>query len=144
MSKTYISQEAPMAKNDNAGGDKNHDTLADDIETYMREGPGKRFIEPRILFLLSQGPTHGYDLIGRMEEIPMPGPLPDTGAVYRKLRDMEEKGLVRSHWDDSGTGPRKRVYGITAEGKRRLAAWAEAIRRRMKTLQRFLDLYEKG
>ena len=133
-----------MAKSNTAAGDKGYDSLASDVETYMREGPGKRFIEPRILFLLSHGPAHGYELIGRMEEIPMPGPLPDTGAVYRKLRDMEERGLVRSRWDESGRGPRKRTYSITAEGKRRLAAWAEAIRRRMETLQRFLELYDRS
>jgi DNA-binding PadR family transcriptional regulator len=114
-----------------------------DVQTYMREGPGKRFIEPRILFLLSRSPAHGYDLIGRMDEVPMPGPLPDTGAVYRKLREMEGRGLVVSRWDERGRGPRRRVYSITAEGNRRLAAWAEAIRMRLELLQRFLDLYEE-
>jgi PadR family transcriptional regulator PadR len=132
-----------MAKSDNAGGDRDNDSLAADVETYMREGPGKRFMEPRLLFLLSRGPAHGYELLGRMQEVPMPGPLPDTGAVYRKLREMEERGLVRSRWDESGRGPRKRIYRITAEGKRRLAAWAEAMRRRMETLRCFLDLYER-
>ncbi|MBN2025814.1 MAG: helix-turn-helix transcriptional regulator [Actinobacteria bacterium] len=110
----------------------------------MREGPGKRFMEPRILFLLSRGPAHGYELLGRMEEVPMPGPLPDTGAVYRKLRKMEEDGLVVSTWDEHDRGPRKRVYSITARGSERLAAWAEAMRRRIEVLQGFLDLYAKG
>lgn len=132
-----------MAKTKTADVDKNKDSLASNVETYMREGPGKRFTEPRILFLLSRGPAHGYELLGRMDEVPMPGPVPDTGAVYRKLREMEEKGLVVSAWDKHDRGPRKRVYSITAEGGRRLAAWVEAMRRRMETLQRFLDLYEK-
>jgi DNA-binding PadR family transcriptional regulator len=132
-----------MAETGDIKGDKDKDSPASDIETYMREGPGKRFIEPRILFLLSRGPTHGYDLMGRMEEVPMPGPVPDTGAIYRKLREMEERGLVVSHWEKPGHGPQKRVYRITAEGGWRLAAWAEAIRRRMEMLQRFLDLYER-
>ncbi|MEW6553963.1 MAG: PadR family transcriptional regulator [Actinomycetota bacterium] len=133
-----------MAKSRTTGGDKDKDSPESDVETYMREGPGKRFIESRILFLLSQGPAHGYELIGRMDEIPLPGPVPDTGAVYRKLREMEERGLVRSRWDESGRGPRRRTYSITAEGKRRLAAWAEAIRRRMEMLQNFLDLYDQS
>ncbi len=131
-----------MAKSNAAAGDKGYDSLASDVETYLREGPGKRFIEPRILFLLSRGPAHGYELLGRMDEVPMPGPVPDTGAVYRKLRDMEERGLLVSRWDESGKGARRRVYSITTEGNRRLAAWAEAIRRRMDMLQHFLDLYD--
>ncbi len=124
-------------------GDGNSGSPSADVQTYVREGPGKRFIEPRILFLLSRGPAHGYDLIARMEEVPMPGPIPDTGAVYRKLRELEERGMVVSHWSERDRGPRKRVYSITPEGVRQLGAWVEAIRERMKTLQRFLDLYEK-
>ena len=115
------------------------DPLASDVETYVREGPGKRFIEPRILFLLSRGPAHGYDLISRMGDVPLPGPVPDTGAVYRKLREMEAEGLVVSRWDEKGGGPRRRVYRITAKGRGRLDAWAEAIRRRMEILDRFLE-----
>lgn len=133
-----------MAVNRAAGGDKDHDSLSADVETYMREGPGKRFMEPRILFLLSRGPAHGYELLGRMEEVPMPGPLPDTGAVYRKLRKMEDSGLVVSAWDEQDRGPRKRVYSITAQGSERLDAWVEAMRRRIEVLQGFLDLYEEG
>jgi PadR family transcriptional regulator len=132
-----------MARSDVAGGAKKNDSLASDVETYMREGPGKRFLEPRILFLLSRGPAHGYELLGRMDEVPMPGPVPDTGAVYRKLREMEDRGLVMSAWDEHRRGPRRRVYSITGEGARRLAAWVEAIRGRMETLRRFLDLYEE-
>ncbi len=112
------------------------------VDFYVREGPGKRFIEPRILFLLLDGPAHGYDLLSRMQEVPLPGPVPDTGAVYRKLREMEEKGLVVSAWDDVGSGPRRRVYRLTPEGGERLGFWVKAMRERMSLLQRFLDLCE--
>jgi DNA-binding PadR family transcriptional regulator len=116
----------------------------DDIGFYMREGPGKRFIEPRILFLLSRGPAHGYELLQRMEEVPMPGPLPDVGAVYRKLRSMEEEGLVASRWTALEKGPQRKVYRLTPRGRKRLALWVEAIRGRVTLLQRFLDLYDGG
>ncbi|MBC7253151.1 MAG: helix-turn-helix transcriptional regulator [Actinobacteria bacterium] len=110
----------------------------------MREGPGKRFIEPRILFLLSRGPAHGYELLQRMEEVPLPGPLPDVGAVYRKLRSMEEEGLVTSRWTAAEKGPQRKVYRLTPRGRKRLALWAEAIRGRVTLLRRFLDLYDGG
>ncbi len=122
---------------------KPRDILAD-VDTYMREGPGKRFIEPRLLFLLSQGPAHGYELIGRMQEVPLPGPLPDTGAVYRALRKMESEGLVASRWADAERGPRRKVYRITAKGKERLAVWVEAIRGRVELLLRFLEISGGG
>ena len=114
-----------------------------DRDAFRREGPGKRFIEPRILLLLIRGPSYGYEIIGRMEEIPLPGPLPDTGAVYRKLRQMEEKGLVTSRWEGGGQGPRRRIYRISARGKKRLSFWVEAIRQRVTMLERFIGLCEE-
>lgn len=120
-----------------------HGMLAD-VETYVREGPGKRFIELRLLFLLRQAPAHGYELIRRMEEVPLPGPLPDTGAVYRGLRRMEEEGLVTSRWAETERGPSRKVYRITAKGRKRLAVWAEAMRERVAILRRFLALYDRG
>ncbi|MFW6113712.1 MAG: PadR family transcriptional regulator [Actinomycetota bacterium] len=117
--------------------------LKSNLGDFVREGPGKRFIEPRILFLLNRGPGHGYDLIRRMDEVDMPGPMPDTGAVYRKLRFMEEEGLVESHWEESSPGPQRRVYRITGPGRDRLATWAEAIRGRIEILRGFLDRCEE-
>ncbi len=127
-----------MDKRKNGGRD-----LLTDVETYMREGPGKRFLEPRLLFLLRKGRAHGYELIQRMGEVPLPGPLPDTGAVYRALRRMEQEGLVASRWAETQRGPRRKVYRITAEGRKRLAVWAEAMRGRVAMLQRFLALYDE-
>lgn len=117
--------------------------LVSDLETFMREGPGKRFIEPRVLFLLNRNPAHGYEIINRMDDVPMPGPIPDTGAVYRKLREMERNSLVVSHWEESRPGPQRRVYKITEKGEERLATWVEAIRVRTQLLQRFLDLCDE-
>jgi DNA-binding PadR family transcriptional regulator len=122
---------------------KQVDILAD-INAYIREGPGKRFIEPRILFLLNRGPAHGYQLMRKMDEVPLPGPLPDVGAVYRRLRRMEEEGLVTSRWTSAERGPQRKVYRLTPKGRKRLALWVEAIRARVTLLQRFLELCDEG
>lgn len=122
---------------------KQVDILAD-INVYIREGPGKRFIEPRILFLLNRGPAHGYQLMRKMDEVPLPGPLPDVGAVYRRLRRMEEEGLVTSRWTSAERGPQRKVYRLTPKGRKRLALWVEAIRARVTLLQRFLELCDEG
>ncbi len=112
-------------------------------DAFRREGPGKRFIEPRILFLLYGKPAHGYKIIVRMEELPLPGPLPDTGAVYRKLRQMEGKELVSSRWEDGDSGPKRRIYSITAKGKLSMVTWVEAIEQRVSTLNRFISLCDE-
>ena len=114
-----------------------------EYDTFRCEGPGKRFIEPRILYLLSGKPSHGYEIVGRMKEIPLPGSLPDTGAVYRKLRQMEGKGLVTSRWEDGGSGPKRRIYSITVKGKRSMAIWVDGIEQRVTMLNRFISLCDE-
>jgi len=114
-----------------------------EYDTFRCEGPGKRFIEPRILYLLSGKPSHGYEIVGRMKEIPLPGSLPDTGAVYRKLRQMEGKGLVTSRWEDGGSGPKRRIYSITVKGKRSMTIWVNGIEQRVTMLNRFVSLCDE-
>jgi len=63
-----------------------------------------------------------------------------SGTVYPALRRIERAGLLRSRWEaataalDSGR-PRRRLYELTAEGRRSLAA-AES---RLADARRFLS-----
>jgi DNA-binding PadR family transcriptional regulator len=74
----------------------------------MRRGNIRR----ALLRALEDGPTHGYEIIRRLEE--RSGGLwrPSAGSVYPTLQLLEEQGLLTSH-DDGG----KRVYELTDEGR---------------------------
>ena len=50
--------------------------------------------------------------------------------------------MVESQWDTSGRGPAKRLYEVTPEGKKRLAAWASAVEWGIEALTAFLDRYK--
>ena len=119
------------------------DRSALDHERFVREGPQKRFIEPRLLYLIKRSPSYGYQLIEDIGKLPFPGPAPDSAAVYRMLRELEKNGLVRSEWEHGEAGPSKRVYDLTSEGEERLAAWVVAFRERVKMLNRFIALCNK-
>ena len=69
---------------------------------------------------LTDGPAHGYELIGRLEE--KSGGLwrPSPGSVYPTLQLFEDEGLVRSVERDS-----KRVYELTEAGRAEAAERAE-------------------
>jgi PadR family transcriptional regulator PadR len=43
-----------------------------------------------------------------------------VGSLYPALYRMEEAGLIRAEWIKKDSGPRTRVYQLTAAGKKRL------------------------
>jgi DNA-binding PadR family transcriptional regulator len=104
----------------------------------MRRGRGYRFLEPGLLVLLSERPTHGYELIAELPAL-LGAERVDVGNVYRALRGMEERGLVTSEWSDELPGPAKRTYEITDEGRRALERWAQWLREARDRIDQLLD-----
>lgn len=74
----------------------------------------ERFVEPCILLLLIQNPSHGYSLMEDLEH--KCGEKVDIGNLYRTLRRMEKDSWVRSDWSKNDSGPDRRTYTITQEG----------------------------
>ena len=103
----------------------------------------ERFVEPSLLLLLRERPLHGYELLERLPELGLEGRV-DIGNLYRLLRSLEDEGLVSSEWNAELPGPAKRTYELTAQGRRLLDRWAEALRRAQDTIGNFLDRYEEG
>jgi len=104
-------------------------------------GQPKNFLQPCLLLLLFQRPSHGYDLLDRLAQAGLSVGAPDPAAVYRTLRLMEHDGLVVSRWDPSSHGPRRRTYALSSEGEDLLHTWAQSIRQNRKVLDRYLALY---
>ena len=101
----------------------------------------ERFSEPALLLLVRERPAHGYELLDALP--PMTGEeRVDMGNLYRVLRALEEDGLVRSEWQAEAPGPAKRTYQLTAEGRRLLDEWANALRRSRERIETFLERYE--
>jgi PadR family transcriptional regulator PadR len=75
-------------------------------------------LELLVLTLLTAGsPSYGLDLVARSR-----GRL-KRGSVYVTLGRMERKGLVRSELDERpGEGPPRRLYEVTALGRRAVVA----------------------
>jgi DNA-binding PadR family transcriptional regulator len=105
-----------------------------DIERTTDDPPPLRPVEFDILLSLAVGDRHGYGIIQDAQERGL-GPVPDVGTLYRALRRLEERGLIKP----SGRAPaadandeRRNYYGITPRGRR--VARAEA--RRLQALTR--------
>ena len=104
-------------------------------------GQPKNFLQPCLLLLLFQHPSHGYDLLDRLAQAGLSIGTPDPAAVYRTLRQMERDGLVISRWDPSNHGPPRRTYELSSEGEDLLHTWAQSIRQNRRVLDRYLTLY---
>jgi PadR family transcriptional regulator PadR len=102
----------------------------------------ERFGEPALLRLLSDGPTHGYELLERLP--PLIGEeRVDVGNVYRALRALEEEGLVVSEWQADLPGPAKRTYTLTDDGRLVLREWLGSLQELRDELTTFIDDSER-
>ncbi len=136
-------EEKPRGKERISSQETGQGSSFADHEWFVREGPQRRFIEPRLLYLIKSKPGYGYQLTAEIAGLPFPGPAPDSAAVYRMLRDLEGGGLIASRWEHGDSGPSKRVYHITPLGEERLRAWVEAFKVRVMLLERFVALCEE-
>jgi PadR family transcriptional regulator PadR len=112
---------------------------------HRRRGHGRRavrMVEPTLLLLLHYGPAHGYTLLQQLGDFGL-GDL-NSSAVYRTLRDMEEKGWVTSTWDEEqAQGPPRRVYRLTALGDEVLAMWTQDLVESRKRISYLLGAYRR-
>ncbi len=100
----------------------------------------KNFMRPCLLLLIREQPSHGYDLLVRLDELGFR--RNDPGGLYRTLRAMEQEGLVRSTWELSEAGPSRRTYRLTDEGADWVHIWAGSLRETKRVVDLFLDRYE--
>lgn len=79
-----------------------------------------------ILAVLDQAeqPLYGYQIAKSMDRLDFDGePFVKQGTLYPVLRSMEKNGLLSSEVEPSITGPPRRYYCITDEGREILRGW---------------------
>lgn len=111
-------------------------------------GPGRfevkarveRFVEPAILLLLAEGPSHGYELADGLEELLGDGRV-DFGNLYRLLRSLESEGLLVSSWNEELSGPLKRTYALSDDGRSLLGTWVQSLETSQQRTTAFLERY---
>lgn len=74
----------------------------------------------------AQAPMYGYQIAKRLEREGEGVLTGKQSALYPVLRNLQENGLLASHVEPSVTGPPRRYYQITAQGREALAGWVAA------------------
>lgn len=104
-------------------------------------GLPRNYLRPCLLLLLAEGTSHGYELLDQVAALGMD--RVDPGGLYRCLRAMDEDGLVRSSWEPSTSGPARRTYALTDEGREWLHALAGSIAEVARALGMYRRRYQK-
>ncbi|WP_100498152.1 PadR family transcriptional regulator [Geodermatophilus chilensis] len=98
-------------------------------------GLPRNYLRPCLLLLLAEGTSHGYELLEQVSALGLD--RVDPGGLYRSLRAMDEEGLVRSSWQPSASGPARRTYQLTDEGRE----WLHAVAGSLAEISRSLEAY---
>jgi PadR family transcriptional regulator PadR len=88
----------------------------------------KGHLDSLILAVVAGEPLHGYAVIEELKQRSGGALALPEGTVYPALHRLERGGLLASSWS-TADGRRRRVYKLTARGRRELgvkrASWRE-------------------
>ena len=89
----------------------------------MRRGA----VELAVLALIARGETYGYRIVEQLRELPGLGFTEST--VYPVLTRLSSEGMLAVRSEPSRSGPPRRYYRLTEDGRRRMvrmaAGWTE-------------------
>lgn len=83
---------------------------AENTQVQMRKG----ILEYCILSIISRGEIYASDIIREMKE---PELLVVEGTLYPLLNRLRTNGWLSYEWKESTSGPPRKYYSITEEGK---------------------------
>ncbi|MDE0247861.1 MAG: PadR family transcriptional regulator [Gammaproteobacteria bacterium] len=79
--------------------------------------------------LVSLGPSHGYTIASRLEEVSEGALVLNMGTLYPGLMRLEHRGLIEAEWGLTDLNRRARFYSITPAGRRHLVAEKRSLDR---------------
>jgi len=91
-----------------------------------------------ILAVLSNGRSHGYAIARDIEQQSGQSLRLREGSLYPALRVLEQEGLIASEWETQPSGPARKVYGLTASGRKALEQRARSWRQYVSTMDAIL------
>lgn len=88
----------------------------------------------------SDEPMYGYQIAKLLDDYSGEASFMKQGALYPVLRSLEASGLLDSNVEPSVSGPPRRYYEITTEGKKTLLVWQDI----WKQMKSFVDKAMEG
>lgn len=96
----------------------------ENTQVQMRKG----ILEFCILHIIARGEVYASDLLGELTSAKI---MVVEGTLYPLLTRLRKAGLVDYKWVESSSGPPRKYYTLTEEGKNFLGGldhtWAELV-----------------
>lgn len=109
----------------------------ENTKSQMRKG----FLEFPVLLIIGAKPTYAPDILKQLKKANL---LVVEGTLYPLLSRLKRSGLVEYEWEESKSGPPRKMYTITKDGQNVLdqleASW-ESLNTSVTTL---IKQYEKS
>ncbi len=92
-----------------------------------------------LLFLLSQQPMYGYQIIKELERRSAGYFKFKEGTLYPALHRLEKSGLATGKWQSLPSGRRRKYYRISDKGLRMLAEKKSEWRNFLKAIRLIIE-----
>lgn len=84
--------------------------IAENTQTQMRKG----ILEYCVLLIISRGEIYASDIITELKQAKL---LVVEGTLYPLLTRLKNNGLLSYNWVESTSGPPRKYYVLTDDGK---------------------------
>src|SRR6201996_4543176 len=88
--------------------------MSESLQVQLKKG----VLEMCVLALLSKGDNYAYDIASRLADAIGMG----EGTIYPLMRRMQNDGLVTTYLKESASGPPRKYYHLTPDGRAAFAA----------------------
>ena len=118
-------------------GDSEHIYNVENAKSQMRKG----FLEFPVLLIIGAKPTYAPDILKQLKKANL---LVVEGTLYPLLTRLKRFGLVTYTWQESKSGPPRKMYTITEVGKDTLETLEISWKTLNTTVTTLIKQYEKS
>lgn len=104
-------------------------------ESQMRKG----FLEFPVLLIIGNKPTYAPDILQQLKDADL---LVVEGTLYPLLSRMKRAALVSYEWEESPSGPPRKMYTITKEGAKVLQTLEVSWKKLDRSVNKLIKQYE--
>lgn len=118
----------------------NNETTIEQFVAKSELGLRKGVLAYAVLHVLKHGPVYSSDILVRLRQVEM---IVVEGTVYPLLSRLYEEGMVSYEWRESESGPPRKYYQLTDEGRRALTLLQERFADILHAIDK-LEMNKKG